>query len=241
MKLKSFLLGGDSTAAIKLASEARAEGVEWTVDQMFQNQTLYSMASIMEEIAIINDIGDQIPPFSLLGDMDSSEFVESVVRPQLAMEESLQPLQHVAVKVTTQLPRFSTRYELIFFYEVVDVDHLNHSCTELLPCNEILRTVFIGHEGQRRGVVLESLNADFVVYTLESYTTQNIEAYATNLCHSDVISDMPPGSSFVKWFLVKHTNGKSCLVFGLSHAQYDEICLPILLKQPLALYEKMPL
>lgn len=39
---------------------------------------------------------------------------------------------------------------------------------------------------------------------------------------------MPYGSSLVQWFFI--TNGsKSTLVFPLSHAQYDEIGLPIFL------------
>ena len=51
---------------------------------------------------------------------------------------------------------------------------------------------------------------------------------------------MPLGSVFVKWFLVEGEDDKACLIFRISHAQYDEICLPLILKQLSALYEDKP-
>ena len=42
------------------------------------------------------------------------------------------------------------------------------------------------------------------------------------------------GSAFVKWYHVREAGGRSCLIFRVSHSQYDEICLPLLLKQAAA-------
>lgn len=240
-----FLLGGDSIAAMKLVSEARAEGVKLTVVQMFQKRTLYDMASVMEEVAMDTSASeDVVAAFSLLGDANALEFVETVVRPRLENKACnvlnvvpTRPLQQIAVKGTTQLPRYSARYELMYFDDAIDRQQLRYACEELVSRNEILRTVFIEHNGRCYGAVLESLEAEFVVHGVGSSYSGSIEEYARNVCQSDVLSDMPLGSSFVKWFLVEFPNGKSCLVFRLSHAQYDEICLPILLRQLSALYE----
>ncbi|KZZ94905.1 peptide synthetase [Moelleriella libera RCEF 2490] len=246
-----FVLGGDSIAAMKLVSEARAEGVKLRVVQMFEKRTLFDMASVMEEVSP-EAIGQEEPvaAFSLLdADEESAlHFVDSVVRPRLADPElkitnvlPTRPLQQVAVKGTTQLPRYSARYELMCFDDAVDKSHLKRVCQELVARNEILRTVFIEHDGRGYGVVLESLPVEFVECTQDANATGSIEEYAHNVCNTDVLSDMPLGSSFVKWFLVEqHSTGKSCLVFKLSHAQYDEICLPILLNQLSALYEGRP-
>src|SRR5690606_11792485 len=97
----------------------------------------------------------------------------------------------------------------------------------------ILRTVFIEHEGRGYGVVLEELEAPFVEYE----TDATLEDFAKKACELDVLTKMPLGSSFVKWYLVRGADGRSCLIFRLSHAQYDEICLPLILRQLSALYE----
>ncbi|GAO14909.1 uncharacterized protein UV8b_05077 [Ustilaginoidea virens] len=243
-----FLLGGDSIAAMKLVSEARADGIKLTVMQMFEKRTLYDMASVVEEDSVSNNGKvEQIPEFSLLGQEDPSSFVNTVVRPQLVDPQTkilnvlpTRPLQQIAVKGTTQFPRYSARYELMYFDDSIDEEHVRYACQELVSRNEILRTVFVEHENQGYGVVLERLEAEFVTYTSESGNIDNLEEYARDLCRSDALSDMPLGSSFVKWFLVKHGEGRACLILRISHAQYDEICLPILLKQLSALYENRP-
>ncbi|TWU75632.1 nrps [Metarhizium rileyi] len=252
-----FLLGGDSIAAMKLVSEARADNVKLTVMQMFQKRTLYEMASVMEErVAADNNNNNNnngaseeaiAPPFSLLDKVDVTEFVETVVRPQLANRDSnvlnlvpTRPLQQIAVRGTTQLPRYSARYELMYFDDAIDRVQLRYACEQLVSRNEILRTVFVEHNGRCYGAVLDALDAEFVVHAPDDNTTVTLEEYTRNVCRADVQSQMPLGSSFVKWFLVEFANGTSCLVFRLSHAQYDEMCLPFLLRQLSALYEKRP-
>ncbi|RSL82107.1 hypothetical protein CEP51_005380 [Fusarium floridanum] len=238
-----FLRGGDSIAAMKLVSEARLAGVKLTVVQIFQKRTLYDMANAMEEADVESHEVVEIPAFSLLETENKDEFVEKIVRPQLANPEwkiaNVLPtrfLQEVAVKGTIQIPRFSTRYELMYFDSAVDRAKLMASCRELVSRNEMLRTVFVEHEDQGYGVVIEDLEAEFVHYEIDS----QVEAFAKQLCQLDVLTKMPLGSVFVKWFLVEGEGDKACLIFRISHAQYDEICLPLILKQLSALYEDKP-
>ncbi|POR37791.1 Nonribosomal peptide synthetase [Tolypocladium paradoxum] len=251
-----FLLGGDSIAAMKLVSEARLEGVRLTVMQMFQKRSLYDMAAVMEEddgaagaAAQQQQQTPQVPPFALLDDVDDGrvhEFVETVVRPQLADRDwtianvlPTRPLQEVAVRGTTQTPRFSARYELVYFDAAVDKPRLAAACQALVARNEILRTVFVRHAHRGYAVVVDDLRAAFVEHALDA--GGSVAAFARKLCELDVLTSMPHGSAFVKWFLVEAGGGRqSCLVFRLSHAQYDEICLPMLLRQLSALYEGRP-
>ncbi|PNY26426.1 Nonribosomal peptide synthetase [Tolypocladium capitatum] len=244
-----FLLGGDSIAAMKLVSEARLDGVRLTVMQMFQKRSLYDMAGAMEEEAAgaAAQETEQIPPFALLDDVeDSGDFVETVVRPQLADRGwtvanvvPTRPLQQVAVRGTTQTPRFSARYELVYFDAAVDKSRLAAACQALVARNEILRTVFMQHADRGYAVVVDDLRAAFVEHALDAGSS--VADFSRRLCELDVLTSMPPGSAFVKWFLVEAGGGlQSCLVFRLSHAQYDEICLPIMLRQLSALYEGKP-
>lgn len=238
-----FLRGGDSIAAMKLVSESRLAGVKLTVVQIFQKRSLYDMASVMEETEITTQEIEQVPPFALLEAEDKDDFVEKIVRPQLANQEwkiqnvlPARPLQEIAVRGTVQIPRFSTRYELMYFDSAVDRPKLVNSCRELVSRNEMLRTVFVEHEDQGYGVVIDGLEADFVHYEVDG----DVETFAKQLCQLDVLTKMPLGSVFVKWFLVEGNDGKACLVFRISHAQYDEICLPLILRQLSALYEDKP-
>lgn len=238
-----FLRGGDSIAAMKLVSEARLEGVKLSVVQIFQKRSLYDMANVMEETEIAAQPVVEVPAFSLLGREDTDAFVEDVVRPQLANPEwkvsnvlPARPLQQVAVKGTVEIPRFSTRYELMYFDAAVDRPKLMESCRQLVARNEVLHTVFVEHENQGYGVVIDNLEADFVHYEIDG----DVETFAKQLCQLDVLTKMPLGSVFVRWFLVEGNDGKSCLLFRLSHAQYDEICLPLILQQLSALYEGKP-
>lgn len=244
-----FLLGGDSIAAMKLVSEARAEGIKLTVMLMFQKRCLHDMASAMEEggAATATREAESTPPFSLLDgvtDGTAADLVETVIRPQLANPDwqvadvlPTRPLQQVAVDGTTHMPRFSMRYELVYFDDPVDKARLARACDELASRNEILRTVFVEHKGHGLAVVIEELFASFAEYIIDS----DVDDFSRQLCRLDVLTSMPLGSSFVKWFLVQSPGtGRSCLVFRLSHAQYDEMCLPILLKQLSALYQDAP-
>ena len=235
-----FNLGGDSISAMKLVSEARAEGMNLTVMLIFQKRSLYDLANAVKEEQVQATSVSEVDAFSLIDSPNPQDFVGDIVRPQLANPEwkvsnvlPTRPLQQIAVKGTTQIPRFSARYELMYFDREVDRQRLLRSCRELISRNEILRTVFVEHEGRGYAVVLEELEAPFVDYE----TDGNLEDFSKQVCQLDVLTKMPHGSSFVKWYLVRADDGRSCLIFRISHAQYDEICLPLLLRQLSALYE----
>lgn len=246
-----FLLGGDSITAMKLASEARPDGIRLTVAQMFGNKTLSEMAMVMEYVDAKADAGtksnDRAPasPFALLeGIEDTATFIANVVKPQLSQScwtvTNVLPtrfLQQIAVRGTTDKPRFSTRYELIFFDNAVDLVRLQKSCQDLIALNEILRTVFVESSGQGYAAVVDALTAPFEQH---SYTdaSQGLSSFTKDICRADAEKPMPLGSSFVKWLYVSSSESQlpSCLVFRISHAQYDEMCLPILLRQLSSLY-----
>ncbi|XWW93262.1 hypothetical protein V2A60_001194 [Cordyceps javanica] len=246
-----FLLGGDSISAMKLASEARPEGIRLTVAQMFNNKTLVEMATAMEYteevMSTTEDSSDSSPEaFSLLNDInDTGAFLTDIVKSQLERKDwtvtNVLPtrfLQQIAVRGTTEKPRFSARYELIFFDREVDLPRLRKSCQDLITHNEILRTVFVDSGERGYAAVLQSLAAQFEEY---AYTNpeRSLSSFTKDICYVDAEKPMPLGSSFVKWLYVSDPQSpasRSCLVFRISHAQYDEMCLPILLRQLSSLY-----
>ncbi|RYO92810.1 hypothetical protein DL764_008084 [Monosporascus ibericus] len=235
-----FQLGGDSIAAMKLVSELRVEGLETTVAQIFKHRTLYDMATVIKETSAPEaGVKEEAAPFSLLETADVESFIKDEVQPLLTdqgvrIQDILpaRPLQQVAVIGTTQLPRFSARYELFHLEGRTDTAQLLRSCQDLVARNEILRTVFIEVAGRCFGVVLKHLPVPIEQYEVEG----DIDSFAHKLCDVDVQTRMPLGSSFVKFMLVRGEGDRGCLVLRISHAQYDEICLVELVRQLADLY-----
>ncbi|KAM3439073.1 hypothetical protein MY4824_002877 [Beauveria thailandica] len=256
-----FLLGGDSISAMKLASEARPEGIRLTVAQIFSHKTLAEMAAVMEcaeeesgstaataAAAAEAPIAPIAEPFELLDGFvdDKSAFLANVVKPQLQdaswTVSNVLPtrfLQELTVRATISKPRFAVRYELIFFDGPVDLPRLRQSCQRLVAHNEILRTVYVESADDRiYAAVLDALETPFEEF---AYTNPAVDlsTFTKDTCRADVDKPQPLGSSFVKWLYVadpQRPAARSCLVFRMSHAQYDEMCLPIMLRQLSALY-----
>ncbi len=237
-----FQLGGDSIGAMKLVSELRAQGLEITVADIFKHRTLYDMTKVLKEVIPIevSTLEEKNSPFSLLEVSDVEKFICEKVRPVVSLRDvriqdilPARPLQQVAVRGTTQLPRFSARYELFHFDGLINTAQLFKSCQELIARNEILRTVFVEEAEQCFAVVLEELQV-----TIEEYETEgDIDSFARNICDVDVETDMPLGSSFAKFIFVRGKGARSCLILRISHAQYDEICLVKLLRQIADIYD----
>ncbi|KAJ5517003.1 hypothetical protein N7527_008563 [Penicillium freii] len=237
-----FDLGGDSIRAMKLVSEARMDGLQLTVTTIFDHRSLFDMAAHAVEVQPSVITSQDYVPFSSLDVTDVDAFINKMT-PLLAQPEwkivdayPSRPLQEIAVQGTVQLPRYSMRYELFYMDTVVDHTQLFQSCQELVSRNEILRTVFVEHEGVSLGVVVDGLPCQIIEYEIES----DVEAFSQKLCDVDVQSRIPLGSPFLKFLFVRHVDGPSSLIMRISHAQYDEICLPILLQQLSALYEGRP-
>ncbi|KLU87160.1 hypothetical protein MAPG_06164, partial [Magnaporthiopsis poae ATCC 64411] len=261
-----FRLGGDSIGAMKLVSEARAAGLKLTVAQIFKAKTLAAVAesagelptSVASGLGMTNGSEAATPahiPFSLLEVSSASEFLKEQIQPRLAnkdwkIEDVLpaRPLQAIAFKGSTDKPRFSIRYEALYFDDNTGLDkaRLVRSCQELVHRNEILRTVFISDEqGTCYSVVLQNLVAEVEEHALPQ-DRPDVQGFVHELCNSDIEGNISEGSAFVKFFLVEMgsdvaaaaaSSGVGALVMRISHAQYDEICLPLLLRQLAALYK----
>jgi amino acid adenylation domain-containing protein len=236
-----FELGGDSIGAMRLVSEARAQGLKITVAQVFSSSSLASLSELAEEEASSALSGPSIDtPFSSLGAAKATVKPEAI-QPLLENKDwkisdfyPTRPLQQIAVEGTVDLPRYSLRYELIHFTAPVDEPQLLGACQALVSNNEVLRTVFVEYGGRTYGVVLESLRVPFDQITVPA--DLDILEYARNFTQEEIVTPKPYGSSFAGFTLFTSANGTSVLVFRISHAQYDEICLPLLYEQLAALY-----
>jgi hypothetical protein len=121
---------------------------------------------------------------------------------------------------------------MLYFDGSVDRERLFRACSDLVKTHEILRTVFITHESVFLQVVLDEL--EIPVCTLK--TDKELDQYVADLCREDIESNFQLGSPFLRLLHVEGNNGDTCLIIGLSHAQYDGISLPRLLQDLNSLY-----
>jgi amino acid adenylation domain-containing protein len=236
-----FELGGDSIGAMRLVSDARAQGLDISVAQVFQSKSLADLASSAQDSRSSQPEVSIDAPFAALG-KEASLYSPDRIFSYLENPEwnivniyPARPLQQLAVEGTVDLPRYSLRYELIKFTTPIDTSRLEQACQELVTRNEVLRTVFVLDGEKNLSVVLSSLRVPYSQVVVPE--SDDINAFAHQYVQKDIEAPKPHGSSFVSFtFFVSPTTRESTLAFRISHAQYDEMCLPILFEQLSALY-----
>jgi hypothetical protein len=210
---------------------------------IFQHRRFIDMDKILEESVPNEVVAHEPKPFSALDVDDIQDFISTKIQNYLANAGwnildvlPARPLQTIAVQGTVNIPRFSARYELFYLDARIDKPRLYEACQDFVARNEILQTVFVEESGRCYAVVVEDIQVPIIEYEIEA----DVETFSKDLCNLDVQTRMPLGSAFVRFMHVQAVNGRSCLIFRLSHAQYDEICLPLMLRQLSQLYERQP-
>lgn len=236
-----FRLGGDSVLAMKLVSNLRAQGHGFTVADIFQNMRLGDAAKVLK----VNQEQKReetrsYKPFSTLVNRDTAKFLSGIVQPNLA--DSQWTVQDVApvtdsqaldIRGTIQTPRTSLQYTILYFAKDIDQVKLLQACNNLVRIHDILRTVFIEHDSSYFQVVL----SDLANVISSQKPDQNLEQYVAGLITQDIELPLELGSPFTKLLHVEGPNGEHCLVIRLSHAQYDGVSLPRLLRDLETLYK----
>ncbi|TFA99934.1 Nonribosomal peptide synthetase 4, partial [Trichoderma ghanense] len=217
----NFFWLGDSVAAIKLTSSLCRQGHGLSVAAIFQNMRLGDAARVLKE-------AEPYRSFATLGSIGIDLFLSEYIRPKLsdpswAIKDVLKVTdsQALDVRATIQTPRASMQYTMLYFDQAfVNQSTLLRACSDLVKCHDILRTVFVGNKATFFQVVLDEV---YVPVTIQT-TARPLDEVVASICTYDIESELQLGSPFVKFHFVR------CLVFGLSHAQYDGISLPRLLR-----------
>lgn len=235
-----FRLGGDSVSAMKLASSLLKQGYRLSVADIFQHMRLGDAAKVLKVDTSFTDGVEPYKAFSMLGSIDVELFLSEFIRPKLADKNWLIKDVFVAtdsqvldVKATVRSPRTSMQYTMLYFDNgTINQEQLLRACADLVKTHEILRTVFVEHNSTLFQLVLEGI--DIPVSMQLANTT--IDKFVSELCTANIESEFRLGASFVRIFFVENKDGQECLVLGLSHALYDGVSLPRLLRDLEILY-----
>lgn len=234
-----FQLGGDSISAMKLVGEARRAGMQLTVAEIFQHSQLATFAR--HYVRAAND-GDEkvIAPFSLLPPGTKEEMF-STIKP-FDFVDSLDNIvdilpvlytQKFFIKRGVQNPREAFNYFSIGLEAALDIQRLKDSCRALLDHFAVLRAHFGEWKGEFYQVVPRHFEVPLQVFDVVGDLTA--ESHAIRMRDIDQIQPLGLPTSFI---LVRHTSGASRLIVRLSHAQYDGVSLPVMLKAFASLYQQ---
>ncbi|GME39287.1 Nonribosomal peptide synthase [Neofusicoccum parvum] len=235
-----FRLGGDSIMAMRLVSAARQVGFKLSVADVFRRMRLSDMANALEETTTVPAQVQTFPAFSALGIEDADAFVSQEIQPALSDAswkiKDVLPVpdpQSRDLEATIGVTRSAVQYNMLYLPKSIDQSRLLECCQQLVSHHEILRTVFVQQRGSYFQVVLEELNAPVAEYQADQ---ENIDAFVNNLCASDLDAGLSLGEPFLKFLFIHGQQSENCLAIRLSHAQYDGISLPELIRQVELLY-----
>jgi aryl carrier-like protein len=234
-----FRLGGDSVLAMKLISNLRSQGHSLTVADIFQNMRLSDAARVLKVNRPAQTQAKSYKPFSTLIEKDSGRFVSENIQPKLADQSwtvqdvlPVTDLQEVDIKATVNKPHTSIQYTTVLFDGAIDKQRLTNAYNKLLATHDILRSVFVETESASYQVVLSNLEVPLLTHQVEATLEQGVEA----LCTEDADADFRLGAPFLQAWLVEASDSRTGLVVRLSHAQYDGVSLPRLLRDLETLY-----
>ncbi|KAM0280109.1 hypothetical protein ACHAO9_011373 [Fusarium lateritium] len=231
-----FRLGGDSIVAMRMVSALRQDGYRLSVASIFQNMQLRGMANSLVEVPTEgSQTVKKYSPFSLLNEKNVHNFLVGTIQPQLA--DSTWQIQDILpatgpqegdVKQSVSAPRSSVQYNMLYLDHSIDTERLVDSFQYLVSQHAILRTVFAQHEGKTLQVVLKDLK----VPVTERMSDGSIDDTTKQLAEFDVndSTDLAFGSSFLRLFVIRGAK-ENAFMIRISHAQYDGVSLPELLRQ----------
>lgn len=231
-----FRLGGDSIMAMKLVSALRLAGYHLSVTDIFRNMQLRSMAGALEELSLEeNRPVKTYSPFSLLNVANVQAFCAHNIQSALAdpswVIQDVLPVtepQERDVDATVSTPRSALQYNMLYLNKDIDVEKLVSSFNALVSIHPILRTVFVHESGRMLQVVLESL-----VISASAHSTDGpVDEYCKSIAKEDVEigSSFEHGKSSLGLFTIKGAE-QNAFMIRISHAQYDGISFPEILRQ----------
>lgn len=237
-----FRLGGDSIMAMKLVSALRLAGYHLSVTDIFRNMQLRGMASALVEVPTDGDRPvKEYKSFSLLKTSNVEDFLSENIRPTLAnaawdIEDVLPATdpQERDVKATISTPRSAVQYNMLYFDKTIDMERLTSCFQELVSIHPILRTVFVKNAHHILQVVLKDLKVQVSKHDAEG----TLKESCAKLAEDDIAVDSSFvfGASSLHLFVV-HGVDATGLMIRISHAQYDGVSFPEILRQLEMLYE----
>lgn len=244
-----FDLGGDSITAIQLVAAVRRKGFLLTVADVFASSKLRQMSGAVlqkEHCSNSKSVDLQVPlpppPFTLLPDTKNCGTRLDQISAEISTERiSIQdayPATAIQLACVIEGQKWHRSWYSWFTLEIegaLDSERLRHACQSVVDHHAILRTVFCMDGRLGLQVVLEKNTIDFEA----RQDTKSDHDLILSMC--DNTGPVAFGKHMVKFRLLSLDQTTHRLAVGLSHAQYDGMCLALILGDIQTAYLHQPL
>lgn len=211
-----FRLGGDSLSSMKLVTLATKAGYHLTMEKVFRNPTLSSMATAMQEVSD-TDSHLSITPASYSYTQDESFELWSLLqnyglsREQVASVFPCTSLQEGLFSLSLALPSLYSSQFVFEFSSTVDIPRFKEACTNAVETYPILRTAIVPSSSSLMQIILR----DGAKWTK---VRQDLASFLS----ADKAVSFNPGQLLARFHLVEDPlTDQSHLVWTLHHAIFD--------------------
>lgn len=233
-----FDLGGNSLTARQLVAVARAEGLQVSVAQIFQQPTLAGLAQTHRHPvrrAEVPRSSHDPDPFGRVRDDVRREGLPHIARGNI--EDALPVLY---TQMTTARDHCVDFFPLRVIGGQLDPEQLRLAWTRVIQAFPILRTVFPRFRGRFIQLVVRDIGDSNFYRVVEAPSGQTAEEWARALCTEAIQFRCPVDRPVAQLTLIQAA-GSSALVLRLCHAQYDGSCLEHLVRSLMMAYHGRPL
>ncbi|KAL7780532.1 hypothetical protein CFE70_010556 [Pyrenophora teres f. teres 0-1] len=236
-----FRLGGDSIAAMKLVGEARRAGIHLTVADLFRNPKLECLSRIGRKL--LHRIVELVLPFSILPPAIKEDILSNQKSlgkiNDLASIVDILPVTHCQKFFLSRGqhdPRIAFNYFYVEMGPQLDLYLLRNSCRKVLDHLSILRSRFVPLNDQWFQIILHDLDLPFSVHDVN----ESLDEASHAICMQD-IERTDPLEVPTSFKVVRYKSTHNRLIIRLSHAQYDGVSFPIILRTLISIYQQEPL
>jgi aryl carrier-like protein len=225
-----FHLGGDSVIAMKIAATARASGWSIAVSNILKFPTISQQLPHFSARKGVEPVLAIPRPYSLItaglqGDI-LKRLGEDEIRNDVLDIRPTTDFQSMTVRDNIHAPRTALNYFSLDLGPSVDSERLQDACDALVSRLEILRTVFVCARGKVWQVVLKNLPVALTRITAQNGDFAELHGKILQTAHNKSFFDHP----VVSFTLAHVPSAGYKLVMGISHAQYDGLSVPLILR-----------
>ncbi|KAK5988782.1 Nonribosomal peptide synthetase dtxS1 [Cladobotryum mycophilum] len=230
-----FDIGGDCSAALRLARLARSEGLNLTVRSVFQSPILRDLSIFLGSSN--TSASNPVPPFSLLKAIINENDVTNHAARLCGVQASqvmdvlpCTPLQEGLLALTAKTSRAYVATNVFQLRQDVDIERLQHAWDQVATMNDILRTriVSLPQHGMAQVVLEQGLTWSFGA-NLETHLQEQNERI------------MGLGTSLTTLAVTEaDSKGHRYLVWEIHHALYDGWSIQLLLSDVECVYCNEP-
>jgi len=224
-------LGGDIMTSHSLVVACRQRGIDVSVIDVLRDTSLSELCKGLDDFQ--SPTASQATPGQGDSATPSSSTQSTTTAPKFSSERSViedvaeaSSLQTMFVESAMLQARGNVSYFVLNATGYLDWHKLENACFMLTKAHPILRTAFVSHSRQVYQTVVRSYRPEFLRYQCQNWRLNNL---AVKL----IRRDQPIPIDFrrpITRFSFLDAGKSSILVMRLSRAQYDDLSIPILVR-----------